>query len=104
MPVYVMNNMTIHDAAQYQDYVRQFMPIFLKYGGTLLVAQDIPEVIEGSWPFSRTIVASFQTRAEFERWYHSDDYQAIAALRHASTISNVTLLEGVKARLGPAAR
>lgn len=97
MTVYILNNMSIHDKNEYRTYVRAFMPIFLKYGGTMLAVQDSPPAIEGSWAFDRTVLGSFPSREAADRWYHSDEYQAIANHRRAGTISNVTVLEGLPA-------
>lgn len=105
MTVYILNNMTIHDKNEYKAYVRAFMPIFLKYGGTMLAVQDSPPAIEGSWAFDRTVLGSFPSREEADRWYNSAEYQAIAKHRHAGTTSNVTVLEGfppMTASSGPA--
>lgn len=94
MTVYVLNNMTIHDMNEYKTYVRAFMPIFLQYGGTVLAVQDSPSAIEGSWNFDRTVLLSFPSREAADRWYNSNEYQAIAGHRRAGTNSNVAILDG----------
>jgi uncharacterized protein (DUF1330 family) len=95
MTVYILNNMTIHDKNEYKTYVRAFMPILLKYGGTMLAVQDSPPAVEGSWAFDRTVLGSFPSREAADRWYNSDEYQAIAKHRRAGTKSNVTVLQGL---------
>jgi uncharacterized protein (DUF1330 family) len=99
MTVYILNNMTIRDKNQYTTYVRAFMPIFLKYGGTVLALQDSPSAIEGSWNFDRTVLLSFPSREAADRWYNSDEYQAIASHRRAGTNSNVAILQGLPSAL-----
>lgn len=98
MNVYYLNNMTIHDEEEYRTYVDAFLPVLLKHGGTVLAAQDAPPAIEGAWAFDRTVLLSFPSREAAERWYHSDEYQAIAKHRLAGTVSNVTMLEGLPPR------
>ena len=94
MTVYVINNMTIHDRAKYDTYLRAFMPVFKKYEGRVLAVQDAPQPREGSWPYDRTILLSFPSREALDRWSQSPEYQEIAKHRHAGTTSNVVVLEG----------
>ena len=78
MAVYIINNMTIHDRAAYDRYVRAFLPIFRKYDGELLAAVDEPPPTEGEWPYDRTVVIRFPSREAAEKWYRSAEYQEIA--------------------------
>lgn len=95
MPVYLINNMTIHDRGEYDAYVRTFMAVFRNFDGQVLVAQDAPSPIEGTWPYDRTILLSFPTREEALRWYESPEYQAIVVHRFNGTTSNVVMLDGL---------
>lgn len=91
--VYVINNMTIHDKDQYKKYLGEFMPIFERYGGKVLAAQNAPVPVEGAWPFHRTVLLSLPSRDAFDRWVDSAEYKAIAAHRIAGTVSNVVVLD-----------
>lgn len=95
MSVYIINNMNIHDRDEYKAYLRGFMPVFQKYGGKVLAAQDMPIPVEGAWPYQRTILLSFPSRELAEQWAGSAEYQAIARHRHAGTSSNVVFLDGL---------
>jgi uncharacterized protein (DUF1330 family) len=95
MTVYVINSMTIRDRTEYEAYLRAFMPVFRQYEGTVLAAQDTPQALEGTWPYDRTILLGFPTREAFERWSQSPEYQDIARHRHAGTVSNVVVLDGL---------
>ena len=95
MTVYIINNMTIHNREQYKTYARAFMPVFEKYGCTVLAAQDAPAPLGGSWPYDRTVLLSFPSRDAAERWSRSPEYQEIAKHRKAGTKSNVVLLDGL---------
>ena len=50
MAVYILNNMTIHDRAEYDRYLRAFLGVFRKYQGEILAAVDAPAPVEGEWP------------------------------------------------------
>ena len=41
MPVNIINNMTIHDRAEYDAYLRVCMGVFRKFNGSILAAQDV---------------------------------------------------------------
>jgi uncharacterized protein (DUF1330 family) len=95
MTVYVINSMKIHDRAEYDRYLRAFMPVFRRFKGAVLAAQDDPAPMEGEWPYDRTILLSFPSREEAMAWIESPEYQAIARHRHAGTRSNVIMLDGL---------
>jgi uncharacterized protein (DUF1330 family) len=94
MAVYIINNMTIHDRAEYERYLSGFMAVFRKYQGEILAAQDAPAPVEGSWPYDRTILLRFPSREEALRWSQSPEYREIAKHRHEGTQSNVVMLDG----------
>jgi uncharacterized protein (DUF1330 family) len=97
MAVYIINNMTIHDRAEYDTYVRAFMPVFAKFNGQVLAVQDAPEPAEGAWPYDRTVLLSFPSREDAARWARSPEYREIAKHRRAGTTSNVVILDGLPA-------
>lgn len=97
MTVYIINNMTVHDRAQYETYLRAFMDVFRKFNGQVLVAQDAPNPLEGAWPYDRTVVLAFPSREDALRWYGSPEYQAIVVHRFNGTTSNVVILDGLQA-------
>jgi uncharacterized protein (DUF1330 family) len=94
MPVFIINNMTIHDPAEYGAYLRAFMEVFRKFNGQVLVAEDAPGPLEGAWPYDRTVVLGFPSREDALRWYESPEYKAIVVHRFKGTTSNVVILDG----------
>ena len=97
MTVYVIAQITIHDRAAYDRYLAGFMPVLIQYGGRLLVADEAPEVVQGTWSGSKVIVLSFADRAAFQRWESSAEYRRIAVDREAGTDGVILLVRGVKA-------
>ena len=94
MAVLIINNMTIRDPAEYGAYLRAFMDVFRNFNGQVLVAQDAPAPLEGTWPYDRTVVLQFPSREDAVRWYESREYQAIVGHRFKGTTSNVVILDG----------
>ena len=96
MAVYIINNMTIHDRAEYDTYLRAFMGVFRKFNGDVLAAVDAPSPVEGQWPYDRTILLRFPSREDALRWSESPEYKEIAKHRVNGTKSNVVILEGLE--------
>jgi uncharacterized protein (DUF1330 family) len=93
MAVYIINNMTIHDRAEYGRYLHAFMGVFAKFSGEILAAADAPAPVEGEWPYDRTILLRFPSREEARRWSESPEYREIAQHRWNATKSNVVFLD-----------
>lgn len=94
MPVYLVAQLNIHDRATYAKYGSAFMDIFNPYGGKLLSVEEAPEVIEGAWGYTRTVLLEFPSEEQAHAWYGSVDYQAIAQHRRAASTANVVLIRG----------
>ena len=70
------------------------MDILNPYGGKLLSVEEAPEVLEGEWGYTRTVLLEFPSEAQAHAWYGSADYQAIAQHRRAASVANVALIAG----------
>ena len=81
----------------YLEYARQATEIESRYGGRALVAADVAEIVDGSWPSERVVVLEFPSLDAARRWYRDPDYQQLVPLRHAATVSHVALVEGFPA-------
>lgn len=95
MTVYAIVQLKIHDRPTYDRYMSRFMPVFEKFDGSLLVADDAPKVLEGEWDANRVVLMSFPDEKSFFAWAGSPDYQAIAGDRVAATEGVVLLAEGL---------
>ena len=97
MPAYLIAIVTINDLAGYQKYVAGFMDALSPFEGRILVAADEVEVIEGTWPRSRTVVIEFPSIGHAKRWYQSPAYQSIAQHRFKAATTNLILAAGFEA-------
>jgi uncharacterized protein (DUF1330 family) len=84
----------IHNQAGYDGYVQKALPTVVKHGGRAIVVHDNPEVIEGKWHGTRTVVLEFDSVDAARGWYNSSEYQAIVGERHASAEANAAILGG----------
>jgi uncharacterized protein (DUF1330 family) len=64
-------------------------------GATLLSFDQKPEVLEGEWHGSQTVVLEFESVDAAREWYHSDAYQAAAKLRQAAADCNGVIVSGL---------
>lgn len=95
MTVYVIAKLVITDRESYTKYGDGFMDIFNRFPGKMLAVDENPEVIEGEWPVTRTVLAQFPTKADMQAWYNSADYQALAAHRFAGSTASIVVVEGL---------
>ncbi|KAF2230260.1 DUF1330-domain-containing protein [Viridothelium virens] len=93
MTVYAVALINIADHARYEPYMTGFFEIWKKYDGEILAVGDEPKVIEGPWPFYRTVILSFPNEDAFSTWYQSPDYQELVKHRHSASITSLALLE-----------
>jgi uncharacterized protein (DUF1330 family) len=103
MSVYAIAQLWIHDAAAYGRYVDRFTDVMKNYKGRVLVADESPVVLEGSWDGSKIVVISFPDEASFREWAESPEYLEIAEDRKAGAKSVIVLVKGIPGR-GEAAK
>ncbi len=100
VPVYMLVNLTIHDAVEYRNYERGFFPLLKRHSGEFLTFDDTPHTFEGSAPRQgRLIIFTFPSEAHATRWYADPDYQTLSAHRRAGTkIEFLTMARGLPPR------
>lgn len=96
MTHYLIAQIDIVDRETYAKYEAGFMEIFAKYNGTMLAVDEAPKLLEGSWPYTRTVLISFPSESQALDWYQSDEYQALAQHRFASSSANVVTIKGLE--------
>jgi uncharacterized protein (DUF1330 family) len=65
---YCIGHITVDDAAAYQDYAEKDPATIAAYGGEYLVRGGRSEVMEGTFPGSRTVVIRFPSLAAAKDW------------------------------------
>ena len=91
---YVIFTEVIRDQPRYDGYVGKALPTIIQQGGRPIVVHDNPEVLEGQWHGSRTVVLEFDSVEAARAWYRSPEYQAIVGERHASAEANAAIVGG----------
>lgn len=95
MAHYLVAKLVIHDRDVYQTYSDRFMEVFAQYHGKMLAVDENPNILEGEWSVTRTVLIEFPTQEALNNWYESDAYQSIAKHRYAASTADVVILEGL---------
>ncbi len=95
MSVYAIAQIDIRDREGYRAYEQGFMEIFSRFQGQLLSVDEAPTVLEGEWPWTRTVLIEFPDHAALEAWYSSPDYQALAQHRFRAAGANIVVVKGL---------
>ncbi|MDA2933626.1 DUF1330 domain-containing protein [Acidobacteria bacterium AH-259-D05] len=66
-----------------------------QYGGHYVVRGGEFDVIEGDWRPVRLVILQFPSLEQARRWYDSEEYRELKALRLAATHSNGVIVEGL---------
>ena len=92
---YFIAQIEIIDRDTYAKYEAGFMEIFQSYNGKILSVDENIGVLEGDWPFTRTVLVEFPSKEDALSWYNSDEYQLLAKHRFSASESNIIIVSGV---------
>ena len=95
MSYYFIAQINIKDSIAYQKYLDKAKEVFRKFNGTYLVVDDKPDILEGDWNYTRTVVIKFNNRKDFDAWYNSEEYQEILKYRLSASVCNTILTKGL---------
>ena len=94
MPSYFLAQINIVDPEGYEKYLEKFDAVFKRYNGRVIAVDDAITVLEGTWPFIRTVLIEFPSESALRDWYDSVEYQAIAKHRRDASIANIVVVHG----------
>ena len=100
IPVFLLVNLAVQDAAEYRKYEKGFFPILNRYDGEFVTYDDSPHTFEGTAPRSgRMIIFKFPSEDHARRWYGDPEYQALSEHRRAGTqLEFLTMVHGMAPR------
>jgi uncharacterized protein (DUF1330 family) len=94
MSCYFIAQIQIHDQLEYDTYLAGFDKVFDRYQGEVLAVDDRVSVLEGNWPYTRSVLIRFPDQSAALKWYRSPEYQHLAQHRWNASTANIVLLEG----------
>ena len=93
---YLVDVREIKDEAKMRVYRARINPVVERFGGRYIVIGGPARVVEGSYEPVFPVMIEFPTMADAHRWYDSEDYRELKALRLSPTVSNAFFMEGSK--------
>ena len=100
VPVFLLANLVVQDAAEYRKYEKGFFPILKRYDGEFITYDDKPHTFEGvSARPGRVVIFKFPSEDHARRWYADPEYQALSEHRRAGTqLEFLTMVRGMAPR------
>ena len=95
MPAYVIAAVNVTNPEAYAEYAKLAPPAIQQHGGRYLARGGKLEVLEGAWPYARTVVVEFATLEQARKWYQSVEYQAARSKRLGAADFNMVIVEGL---------
>ena len=94
MRAYVIVDVSIHDAARYDDYKKLTPASLVPFEGKFVVRGGKTETLEGDWRPERIVVLEFPSVEKAKAWWNSALYAPAKALRQATASTQMILVEG----------
>lgn len=94
MSVYFVAQIKINDIREYQLYLNKCDEVFSKYNGEYLAVDSSPEILEGEWNYSRSILIKFPSENDLKNWYNSKEYQEILKHRIKAAKCDTIIVHG----------
>jgi uncharacterized protein (DUF1330 family) len=91
---YVLFTEEVTDPEGMKAYERASAPGIIAAGAKILVVDPAPQVLEGQWHGTRTVMLEFESRDAAQAWYDSAEYGRARPLRQAAARSNAVILNG----------
>lgn len=96
MPAYVIFDVDIHDAAQYQDFMMGVKPALEQAGAKYLARGGSQKIYEGDWTPRRIVLLEFPSVAAWEDFYNGSTYQGLKHIRDACSTARLVSVEGLE--------
>ena len=93
--LFIFNIVSITDRAKFGEYAERIPATVEAYGGRYLVRGGEVEVFEGDWTPTRLIVIEFPSFEQAKRWYDSEEYEPLKALRADAGEVEGVLVQGL---------
>lgn len=96
MKGYIIFDEDVTDPEILQEYAQQAGAILEQYGGKVLTAGGAIETLEGDWHPNLLVILEFESIEQARRWYHSDEYTSVKAIRQRASRTKLILVEGTR--------
>jgi len=94
MPAYIVVDVTIHNAENYEGYKKLTPASLVPYNGKFIVRGGKTETLEGDWQPGRFLILEFPSVEKAKQWWSSEEYAPAKALRQANAETQMILVDG----------
>jgi len=94
MKAYLVLDFSIRDLAGFTPYIAGIPAFIEKHGGRYIVRGTEPTVMEGDWAPERMVILEFPSGESAKAFLTDPEAQALFAVRHQTTRSQLVLVEG----------
>jgi uncharacterized protein (DUF1330 family) len=91
----LLDNIEITDPAALERYKGLVGPVVQKHCGRYAVFGGKTDLVEGTWKPRFPVMIEFPTFEGAHRWYGSEDYRELKALRLSAGRFNAVIIEGI---------
>ena len=95
MAAYIIVSIKVQDPVRYEAYKSMVPPSLAAYGGKFIVRGGKLETLEGGWSPERFVIIEFPSADQAKAWWGSTEYAEAKALRQATSVSEMIVVEGV---------
>jgi uncharacterized protein (DUF1330 family) len=95
VPVYMVIEVEVVDAATYAEYVARIPAVVEKYGGRYLVRGSEVVPLTGDWRPERLIILELPSMEQMTTWNFSPEYLELAPLRGRAARTRAIAVQGV---------
>jgi uncharacterized protein (DUF1330 family) len=94
MPAYIIVDVTVENAENYEDYKKLTPASIAAYGGKFIVRGGKTETLEGDWQPGRFVIIEFPSLEKAKAWWASEEYAPAKSLRQANAKTKMIVVEG----------
>ena len=94
MSAYLIALEVIKDREEFDKYRAKVHPVLSKYNAEIIVSNENWEIMEGEWPYTKTVVIHFPSIEVAKRFYESPEYKEIVQHRFRAATTDLILVEG----------
>jgi uncharacterized protein (DUF1330 family) len=96
MKAYIIVDVKIKDQQRYEDYKKLTPASLMPFDGKFIARGGKTETLEGDWQPGRVVILEFPSIEKAKAWWSSEIYAPAKALRQATAVSRMIVVEGVE--------
>jgi uncharacterized protein (DUF1330 family) len=92
----LFDNIEIKDMEKLAWYKKAVAPVVKMFEGEYVVLGGKHAVVEGNWHPTFVVMLKFPDYEMANRWYFSEEYNQLKAIRQNAVVGNAVIIEGLE--------